>query len=40
VSRTTRRPAEILREGSGVKAEGTAGDGLTISTYIHNQHIH
>src|SRR5260370_17876808 len=34
VSRTTGRPAEVLREGSGIKVEGTAGDGLTISTYI------
>jgi hypothetical protein len=31
---TTGRPAEVLREGSGVKVGGTAGDGLTISTYI------
>ena len=34
VSRTTGGPAEVLREGSGVKVAGTAGDGLTISTYI------
>jgi hypothetical protein len=34
VSRTTGRPAEVQREGSGIKVEGTAGDGLTISTYI------
>ena len=32
VSRTTGRPAEVLREGSGIKVDGTAGDGLT--TYI------
>jgi hypothetical protein len=35
VSRTTGGPAEVLREGSGVKVAGTAGDGLTISTYKH-----
>src|SRR6516164_5432138 len=34
VSRTTGRPAEVLREGSGIKVCGTAGDGLTISTSI------
>ena len=34
VSRTTRGPAEVLREGSGIKVDGTAGDGLTMSTYI------
>ncbi len=34
VSRTTGRPAEVLRQGSGIKVDGTAGDGLTISTYI------
>src|SRR5260221_970344 len=34
VSRTTGRPAEVLREGSGIKVDGTAGQGLTISTYI------
>ncbi len=34
VSRTTGRPAEVLREGSGIKVDVTAGDGLTISTYI------
>ncbi len=33
VSTTTRRPAEVLREGSGIKVETTAGDGLTISRY-------
>src|SRR5260370_29582034 len=33
VSRTTGGPAEVLREGSGIKVEGTPGDGLTI-----NQH--
>ena len=33
VSRTTGRPAEVLREGSGIKVDGTAGHGLTISTY-------
>ena len=26
-------PAEVLREGSGIKVDGTAGHGLTISTY-------
>ena len=30
---TTGRPAEVLREGSGKKADGTAGDGLTMNTY-------
>jgi hypothetical protein len=35
VSRTTGRPAEVSREGSGVKVEGTAGDGLTIRTIIY-----
>ena len=34
MSRTTGRPAEILREGSGIKVDGTAVDGLTI-TYIY-----
>ncbi len=34
MSRTTGRPAEVLREGSGIKVEGTAGDGLAISAYI------
>jgi hypothetical protein len=34
VSRTTRRPAEVLREGSGIRVDGTAGGGLKISTYI------
>src|SRR5436853_7280538 len=28
VSRTTGRPAEVLREGSGIKVDGTADDGL------------
>jgi len=32
VSRTTGRPAEVLREGSGITVDGTAGDGLTMST--------
>jgi len=31
---TTGRTAEVLREGSGIKVDATAGDGLTISTYI------
>ena len=34
---TTGRPAEVLREGSGIKVdvtEETADDGLTRSTYI------
>jgi hypothetical protein len=26
--------AEVLRERSGIKVDGTAGDGLTIRTYI------
>jgi putative transposase len=34
VSRTTGGPAEVLREGSGIKVDGTAGHGLTINTYI------
>jgi len=34
VSSTTRRPAEVLREGSGVRVEGAAAAGLTISAYI------
>jgi hypothetical protein len=34
VSRTTGRTAEVLPEGSGIKVDGTAGDGLTMSTYI------
>ena len=34
MSRTTGRPAEILREGSGIRVDGTDGGGLTISTYI------
>ena len=29
VSRTTGRPAEVLREASGIKVGGTGGDGLT-----------
>jgi hypothetical protein len=28
------RPAEVLREGSGIRVDGAAGDGLTISTYF------
>jgi hypothetical protein len=31
VSRTTGRPAEVLREGSGIRVEGTTGNGLTIT---------
>jgi len=31
---TTGRPAELLREGSGIKVAGKAGDGLTGSRYI------
>jgi hypothetical protein len=27
-------PAEVLREGSGIKVDGTAGHGLTINTYM------
>ena len=34
VSRTTGRPAEVLREGSGLGVDGTAGEGLTVSRYI------
>src|SRR5258706_14991736 len=34
VSRTIGGPAEVLREGSGIKVDGTASQGLTISTYI------
>src|SRR5260221_1643322 len=34
VSRTIGGLAEVLREGSGIKVEGTAGHGLTISTNI------
>ena len=34
-SRTTGRGAEVLREGSGIKIDATAGHGLSISTYIH-----
>ena len=33
VSRTTGGPAEVLREGSGIKVDGPAGHGPTISTY-------
>jgi len=33
VSRTTGGPAEVLREGSSIKIDGTADHGLTISTY-------
>ena len=31
---TTGRPAEVLPEASGLKVDGTAGDGLTMSAYI------
>jgi hypothetical protein len=34
VSRTAGGPAEVLREGSGLRVDGTAVHGLTISTYI------
>jgi hypothetical protein len=34
VSRTTGGPAEVLRKGSGIKVDGRAGHGLTISAYI------
>ena len=34
MSRTTGGSAELLREGSGIKVDGTAGHELTISTYI------
>src|SRR5207249_8762785 len=33
VSRTTGRPAEVQREGSGIRVDGTDGGGPTISTY-------
>jgi len=39
VSRTTGRPAKVLRKGSGIKVEGTAADGLTISIYIKDAGI-
>src|SRR5260221_6659811 len=39
VSRTTGGPAEVLREGSSIKVDGTPADGLAISTYI-DQHIY
>jgi len=32
-------PAEVLREGSGIKVDGTAGHGLTISVYIEDPGI-
>jgi hypothetical protein len=35
VSRTTGRPAEVLREGSGIKVDGTADDELA----AHISHI-
>jgi hypothetical protein len=34
VSRTTGGPAEVLREGSSIKVDGTADHGFTISVYI------
>ena len=34
MSGTTGRPAEVLPKGSGIRVGGTAGEGLTISTYI------
>ena len=34
MSRTTGGHAEVLREGSGIKVDGTAGHGPTINTYI------
>ena len=34
-SRTAGRPAEVLRERSGIRIDGTAFGGHTISTYIH-----
>jgi hypothetical protein len=27
-------PAEVLREGSGISVDDTAGDAVTINTYI------
>jgi putative transposase len=33
VSRAAGRPAEVLRQGSGIRVDGTAGDGFRISTY-------
>jgi hypothetical protein len=34
VSGAAGRPADVLREGSGIGVDGTAGDGLTIGIYI------
>jgi hypothetical protein len=34
VPRTTGSPAEELREGSGIRVDGTAGHGLALSTHI------
>jgi hypothetical protein len=36
---TTGWPTEVLREGSGIKVEATAGDELTISRYIKDVEI-
>jgi hypothetical protein len=36
---TTGRSAEVLREGSGVKVEWTAGDELTLGIYIKDAGI-
>src|SRR5215469_15172549 len=33
-SPATGRPAEVLREGGGIKVAGTAGDGRAMSTHI------
>ena len=34
MSGTTGRSAGVLREGSGIRVDGTAGAGLAISAYI------
>ena len=34
MSRTTGRPAQVLREGSGIKVDATADEGLTSIAYI------
>jgi len=39
VSRTAGRPAEVLRERSGIRIDGTAFDGHTISTYIKDARL-
>ena len=39
MSSTPWRPAEVLREGSGIKVEATAGNGLAISTNIKDGNL-